>query len=263
MRAEDFAICIPTWNSLDYLKILVESIQKNSAFKHGIYVHDNASDDGTQEYLLANALDASFSNHNKGFCGVNQALKIAVQHGHENIMVMNSDMVALPGWDVSIAAQLKRFKRKGIDKFSVSCRLVEPHGNNPEYIIANFGDTPGNLRKQELYRQRFAMVPSTVQYSHPILCPAKLLASVGYFDEQYWPGWASDHDLAAKLHKAGCRDFVMLGNSHVYHFSSATFKKLPDEDRAKNGQNLFAQKWGVSTEQFRRYIGIRQLYENK
>jgi glycosyltransferase involved in cell wall biosynthesis len=36
-----FSIIIPTFNNLDYLKMCISSIKKNSKFKHQIIVHVN------------------------------------------------------------------------------------------------------------------------------------------------------------------------------------------------------------------------------
>ncbi len=46
-----FSIIIPTLNNLEYLKICIESIKKNSVFKHEIIPHVNIGNDGTIDYL--------------------------------------------------------------------------------------------------------------------------------------------------------------------------------------------------------------------
>ena len=46
-----FSILIPTFNNLNYLKICIESLTKNSNFNHEIIVHVNEGTDGTIEYL--------------------------------------------------------------------------------------------------------------------------------------------------------------------------------------------------------------------
>ena len=42
-----FSIIIPTFNNLEYLKLCLKSIQKNSKFDHEIIVHINEGNDGT------------------------------------------------------------------------------------------------------------------------------------------------------------------------------------------------------------------------
>lgn len=46
-----FSILIPTFNNLEYLKICIDSINKNSKFNHEIIVHVNIGNDGTVDYL--------------------------------------------------------------------------------------------------------------------------------------------------------------------------------------------------------------------
>ena len=46
-----FSIIIPTLNNLDYLKLCIKSIKKNSYYNHEIIVHANIAEDGTLDYL--------------------------------------------------------------------------------------------------------------------------------------------------------------------------------------------------------------------
>ena len=46
-----FSILIPTYNNLEYLKVCINSIRKNSKFSHQIIVHINEGTDGTLEYV--------------------------------------------------------------------------------------------------------------------------------------------------------------------------------------------------------------------
>ena len=46
-----FSIIVPSWNNLNYLKLCLNSIKKNSKYKHDIIVHLNEGTDGSLEYL--------------------------------------------------------------------------------------------------------------------------------------------------------------------------------------------------------------------
>ena len=46
-----FSITIPTLNNLKYLKLCLESLQKNSTYNHEIIVHVNIGSDGTLDFL--------------------------------------------------------------------------------------------------------------------------------------------------------------------------------------------------------------------
>ena len=48
-----FSIIIPTFNNVEYLKLCISSIEKNSKFEHEIIPHINEGADGTEEYLIS------------------------------------------------------------------------------------------------------------------------------------------------------------------------------------------------------------------
>ena len=54
-----FSIGIPTYNNLDYLKLCISSIKKNSSFNHEILIHVNDGVDGTLDFvkkIISNSL---------------------------------------------------------------------------------------------------------------------------------------------------------------------------------------------------------------
>ena len=55
-----FSILIPSLNNLDYLKLCIKSIKKNSSLKHEIIVHVNKGEDGTIEFLNNENIKFSF-----------------------------------------------------------------------------------------------------------------------------------------------------------------------------------------------------------
>ena len=46
-----FTIVVPSFNNLQYLKLLIRSLKKNSNFKHEIIIHVNEGSDGTYDYV--------------------------------------------------------------------------------------------------------------------------------------------------------------------------------------------------------------------
>ena len=63
-----FSIIIPTFNNLNYVKILLSSLKKNSSQDHEIIFHVNEGSDGTLDYLNKNNLKYTFSKANVGLC---------------------------------------------------------------------------------------------------------------------------------------------------------------------------------------------------
>lgn len=251
------SICIPSWNSLQYLKILISSIKKNTKIPHQIIVHDNGSTDGTSKWCSENGINnLSYSSENLGFCAVNKAINKA---RYDYCLIANSDMYFLSGWDLAILNQINQFKRQKIERFTISCNLIESSGYNPEFDIFDAGTDAVSFNEQKLlnwYSSVKPQKPTDRQFSHPILIPKFMLDEIGGFDEKYFPGWSSDMDLPMALYKKGCRDFIRLGNSRVYHFISKTFSQLPTEIKSRHGQDIFYNKWGMTVDEFRKRIGV-------
>ena len=143
-----FSILIPTWNNLDYLRMVVQSIRRHSAHAHQIIVHVNDGSDGTREWVMQQQLDATFSTRNVGIClAVNEAAQLAA---HDYIVYLNDDMVCLPGWDTAL---LKRIKTMPDELFMLSGTMVEPKDSgNPCVVVADHGDTVAGFRETDLLK---------------------------------------------------------------------------------------------------------------
>lgn len=63
-----FSIVIPTWNNLAFLKLCIQSIQRNSYYNHQIIVHVNDGSDGTLEWIKKAGIDYTHSEQNIGVC---------------------------------------------------------------------------------------------------------------------------------------------------------------------------------------------------
>ena len=61
-----FSILIPTYNNLNYLKICLNSIKKNSKFDHQIIIHINEGSDGTLDFIKNTGYDHTYSVENIG-----------------------------------------------------------------------------------------------------------------------------------------------------------------------------------------------------
>ena len=71
-----FSIIIPTLNNLEYLKLCIKSIKKNSKFKNEIIAHVNIGNDGTIDFLEKNKIIYTHTKYNSGICeGMNLAVK--------------------------------------------------------------------------------------------------------------------------------------------------------------------------------------------
>lgn len=258
-----FSICIVCYNDLEFLKILYGSIRKNTRMKYEVVVHDNASTDGTQDWLKENGINHTAGKTNEG----NPALNYAVERAqYEHIVLPNPDTYLLPDWDMALLRQINQFKRQKIDKYLTSFCCIEPMGNNPEYVIEYCGHTPDTFNEQKLLsfyanEVKHFVKHDTIQYSFPNAMPKALWDEFGGMDMDYWPGWSCDVDMAARAYKVGCRNFKLLAFPKVYHFINGTYRKMSKEDNSKNGWDVFERKWGMSVDEFRKRMRIAQPFE--
>ncbi len=61
-----FSIVIPTYNNLEYLKICLNSIRKNTVCEYEILIHVNDGSDGTLDYIKTQNLKYTYSKENIG-----------------------------------------------------------------------------------------------------------------------------------------------------------------------------------------------------
>src|SRR5210317_2265647 len=92
-----FSILIPTYNNLEYLKVCINSIRKNSKFNHQIIIHVNEGKDGTLCYIKDSNLEFTFSDQNIGMPkALNKASKLSKK---DYILISHDDFYYCPGWD--------------------------------------------------------------------------------------------------------------------------------------------------------------------
>lgn len=239
-----FSIVIPTWNNLPYIQLLVESLRKNSYYKHQILLHINDGSDGTLAWANEQGLTYTHSEKNVGICfAVNRAAALA----KENYLVyMNDDMVALPQWDAELIRYIELFKG---DRFMLSSTMVEPkETGNKCVVVADLGtsvDSWDETKALNLYPhlKRANWMGSTWP---PTLVPTWMWQEVGGYSTELTPGMSSDNDFTMKLYHAGCRKFLGVGSSLVYHFACVSTGRIV----RNNGSKQFLRKWGVSQRDF-------------
>ena len=90
------SIIIPTFNNLNYLKICLNSLNKNSIYNHEILLHVNDGSDGTLDYIKEKQIKFTHTANNDGIiCAINTVVKIAKRFN----IYSHDDMYFCPKWD--------------------------------------------------------------------------------------------------------------------------------------------------------------------
>ena len=101
-----FSVIVPTFNNFEYLKLCLDSLKKNSFYKHEYIIHINEGSDKTLEFVKSNNYKFSYSKINEGVCvAFNKAVKLASK---EFIVLAHDDMYFCPGWDKAFHSELSK-----------------------------------------------------------------------------------------------------------------------------------------------------------
>ena len=246
-----FSIIIPTLNNIDYLKLCISSIKKNSKYNHEIIVHVNLGNDGTLDFLKNENIKYTFTNYNAGICeGVNRASKISTS---DYLLYSHDDFYFCPNWDLTLKKELDLLKT---NLFYLSGTMVENGqvkldcGYNLETfdekkLLNSFND----IKFHDFQGSTWA----------PHLIHKETWNKVGGFSEEYFPGTGSDPDLNKKLWNIGVRIFKGLQYCKVYHFGSIVTRKKNKTintitQSGNKGSKIFLLKWGYSIKFFKKYF---------
>ncbi|MEY2800311.1 MAG: hypothetical protein RI934_1299 [Bacteroidota bacterium] len=247
IEGNKFSILIPSWNNLNYLKLCIESIRKNSTFKHQLIIHVNEGKDGTLDWVKSQSdIDYTFSEKNVGVC---YALNAGRQLLNTNyLLYMNDDMYACPKWDEYLADEIDAI---GHDNFFISATSIEPKAQSNCMIEHNYGTDITSFKEEELLAE-FAQLPMNDWQGAtwpPNIVHKNIWDKVGGYSNEFSPGMYSDPDFSMKLWLAGIRLFKGVSKSRVYHFGSKSVKRV-----AKNpGYHKFIDKWGMTNSTLSKY----------
>ena len=247
--AEDakFSILIPTWNNLDYLKVCINSIRKNSFFRHQVIVHINEGKDGTREWIMDQPdVDYSYSKKNLGICFALNLCRVSATTSY--LLYLNDDMYVCPGWDKELSDEIGRI---GHPYFFLSSTAIEPVLSGNCAIQKDYG-TDIETFNEELLLNEYALLPKSDWAGAtwpPNIVHKDIWDLVGGYSIEFSPGMYSDPDFSMKLWKAGIRLFKGVAESRVYHFGSKSVNRV-----VKNaGYYKFISKWGVTSSNLTKY----------
>jgi GT2 family glycosyltransferase len=240
------SVLIVTYGNLDLTRLCLASVQRAAgATPFEIIVVDNASSDGTPDYLRQVAASGLLplrhieNRDNVGFAAANnQAAGLA---SGDVLLFLNNDTVVRPGWLDALVAALDADPRIG---------LVGPMTNscgNQAQLGTHYRDLDG----MERFAAEHCAAHVGEQAELPMLTlfcaamPAALFRQVGGLDPSYGAGMFEDDDLGMAVQAAG-RRLVVLRDLFVHHYGGAAFSKLPARQYLRLfylNRRHFERKW--------------------
>ena len=254
-QSSPLTFCISTYNNLEYLKLAVESVRKNSFYKNAPFiVYAENCNDGTDEWL-SDAKDqynleyyVEKNNVPKGIGGGMNFCADKVKTKY--IMFLHSDFYVGHFWDLACVEELEKHN---IPTWVFSHR-IEPDmfGNGlsrPGTIIVpkdTFGAYYHDLDKETLEdwidsftSQNNFTIPKTEGVSG--LIKKEDWDKIGGNDPQFAPTSWEDMDLFLRMKNQGYK-FVLTSKSMVWHFGARGSHRLEENDGKSSQRQIIAER---------------------
>jgi len=245
---------IPSRNNLEFLQLAYRSI-RNLETKHEVLVLNDASTDGTQEWIEKQNDKDLITYHNPGpeRIGIVGMFDKGIEMARTDvIMAFHADMVACKDLDKNILKHLEKGK-------VVSATRVEPplHPDGPEKILRNYGIETDEFKFDVWYEgsEKLKENRTTEGIFAPWCMYREDFLAIGGHDELFAPQSKEDSDLFNRFQLNGYK-FIQPWDALVYHFTSrgSRFNKHAGGSAGtnsqewvyttnKNGRN-FIRKWG-------------------
>ena len=200
---------IPVFNQLHFTQGCIESLNRSGVPDSDILLVDNASTDGTKEYLASRSGLRVISNPVNRGCSTawNQGVEAAAPAAWT--VVMNNDVLVAPGFRDGLIA----FAEQGGWDI-VSPAMVE---GEMDYDFTAFGaEFPGRMRS--VWR---AGIASGVCF----MVHRRVFDRIGCFDPQLGQAGYEDEDFFRRARGAGFR-LAVTGRALLHHFGSVTQKSV-------------------------------------
>jgi GT2 family glycosyltransferase/glycosyltransferase involved in cell wall biosynthesis len=236
-------IVIPSYRDADRVRTLVRSIEKTVARAMArVIVADDCS--GSEHLAALRAISGIelviASEQNRGFAAnVNRGLRAS--DPERDVVVLNSDVEALPNWLACLQYAAYRYEDGGI----VGAQLQYPDGR------IQFGGTVRNRDQPQWFDHRYRFKPhgwGPAEQASPALAVTgacmyvrrQLIEHVGLLDERYGMAY-EDVDWCLRAWQAGFRVFYFPSAQLVHHESATRGTEVGERER--DSQRLFWERW--------------------
>lgn len=239
------SVIVVTHGNLHLTRRCLESVLQGTDWPHfELWVVDNASPDGTPDYLRQLAatdhrVRVILNQENLGFAAANnQALR---QAQGDFLVLLNNDTVVPPTWLSRLIAHLAAHPDWG---------LVGPVTN----WVGNEAQIPVGYRRLEdmpqwaeehMEREDGRWFPIPVLAMFCVAMRREVFLQVGELDERFTVGMFEDDDYALRVRQAGL-EVVCVEDVFVHHEGKAAFKKLSPaayEEIFAANRRRFEEKW--------------------
>jgi glycosyltransferase involved in cell wall biosynthesis len=212
---------IPSRNNLKYLQQAVESIHNYYGTTHDIVLLDDASDDGTWEWIQSLEGDHIVKYRNEGPERVGHTIlydKGVDLSRTEVFTIFHADMITTPN---HIPNLLKHLAKQTV----VAATRIEPplHPPGPEKYVRAYGFEPEEFKKEEFVAEVVTLEDTNEgKTTSGIFAPWCMykedFQAIGGHDPLFAPMELEDSDIFNRMYLAGYQ-LIQSRDSFVYHMT--------------------------------------------
>jgi GT2 family glycosyltransferase len=228
--AKKIAIVLLTYDCLESTKKTIDSIR--SFHDYQIFVVDNSSTDGTQEWLKAQGIKF-VSKKMSVTKAQNEGIRMALAAGaFDYFMILNNDVILSSTYLDVLVETIERRK----------CIAATGH------VIDSRDPYAHNFSSMTYQTETKLAIMVAGDFSAVLFSP-EALKKVGALDEQFHPRYQEDEDYFLRLRLAG-GEIIKTLRTTFHHVLGTTLAKH-GEDKTK-----FGDDWNRNTEKFKRKWGF-------
>ncbi|MBC8424077.1 glycosyltransferase [bacterium] len=242
------SVIVLTHNALDYTQTCAEALLAHTDPRHEIVFVDNASSDGTVEWLAGfceseERCRAVYNQENLGFAAGNN-VGLANAAG-DYLVLLNSDVVVTAGWLDKLIACAEAHPQAGI---------VGPVTNSitGAQKLPKVGYDQETLRDLDLFARMHGDAvagqdePALWVVGFCMLIKREVLSRIGGLDERYGLGNFEDTDYCLRNFLAGYQTLIAM-DCFVHHYGSRSFAaaKVDYRKSLETNWEIFKEKWGI------------------
>ena len=254
MKKYKVDIIIPIYNSLEWVKICIDAIFKNTNLNilGKIYLINDCSEDKTKEYLdfiqnkWGEVVEVIHNKQNLGFVKTcNKGMRLSTS---DYVLLLNTDCIVSKNAIEKMANAMNKDKKIGLlcPISSVASNLSYPIPEGMNFMQVN-----------EVFERQFAgkTFDACTVVGNCLMISKKNINEVGLFDEIFGKGYTEETDYQFKSMKKGFKAKVLI-DTYVYHQCRVTFGESEEQLKIREEHlKIFFERWGEE------YNNLMKKYE--